>query len=73
MCLGSIQEMEEDGLVEITDDSINVTQIGYDFAQFITNYFDVYDPPHKTYNQRLETIKKAKDNQKKSLEYFANL
>tara|TARA_B100002051_G_C16743259_1_gene645719 strand:+ start:731 stop:2197 length:1467 start_codon:yes stop_codon:yes gene_type:complete len=69
----SLKEMEEDGLVEITDDSINVTKIGYDFAQFITNYFDVYDPPHKTYNQRLETIKKAKDNQKKSLEYFANL
>ena len=65
--------MEKDGLVEITDQAINVTKIGYDFAQFITNHFDVYDPPNKTYEERLETIRKAQENQKKSLEYFNSL
>ena len=65
--------MEEDGLLEITDQEIIITKIGRDFAQFITNYFDVYDPPNKTYNERLETIRKAQENQKKSLEYFKSL
>ena len=65
--------MEKDGLVEITDQAINVTKIGYDFAQFITNHFDVYDPPNKTYKERLETIRKAQESQKKSLEYFNSL
>ena len=59
--------------VEITDQSIKVTKLGYDFAQFITNYFDVYDPPSKTYSDRLATIKKAKEAQAKSLEYFNSL
>ena len=69
----SLKEMEEDGLLEITDQEIIITKIGRDFAQFITNYFDVYDPPNKTYNERLETIRKAQENQKKSLEYFKSL
>ena len=40
------------------------------FVQFITNHFDVYDPPSKTYNERLATIQKAKEAQAKSNEYF---
>ena len=68
-----LKEMESDGLIEITEKSIIVTKLGQDFAQFITNYFDIYDPPNKTYNERLETISKAKENQKKSIEYFKNL
>ena len=69
----SLSEMEKDGLVEINDESIKVTKLGYDFAQFITNHFDVYDPPSKTYNERLATIQKAKEAQAKSNEYFKNL
>ena len=65
--------MEEDGLVIISDSSIKVTETGKDFAQFITNYFDVYDPPNKQYNERLSVIKKAKDAQNKFLEYVNNL
>ena len=65
--------MHKDGLVEITNNSILVTKIGRDFAQFITNHFDVYDPPNKTYQERLETIQAAKKAQEKSVEYFKNL
>ena len=65
--------MESDGLVKISDDKIEVTVLGRDFAQFITNRFDAYDPPHKTYKERLEVINKAKEMQKKSIEYFENL
>ncbi len=69
----SLDELESDGLVKISDDKIEVTVLGRDFAQFITNRFDAYDPPHKTYKERLEVIKKAKEMQKKSIEYFENL
>jgi len=69
----SLSQMEEDGLVIISDSSIKVTETGKDFAQFITNYFDVYDPPNKPYNERLSVIKKAKDAQNKFLEYVNNL
>jgi len=69
----SLSEMEKDGLVEIKDTEIIVTKLGYDFAQFITNHFDIYDPPSKTYNERLATIEKAKQAQAKSVEYFKNL
>ena len=65
--------MAEDGLVIINDDNIEVTKIGEDFAQFITNRLDVYDPPSKTYNERLATIEKAKLAQTKSQEYIKNL
>ena len=53
--------------------SIEITKMGRDFAQFITNRFDVYDPPSKTYNERLATIEKAKLAQAKSNEYIKNL
>ena len=66
----SLSEMEKDGLVEIKRKEIKVTKIGYDFAQFITNHFDVYDPPSKSYNERLATIEKAKQAQAQSIEYF---
>ena len=69
----SLSEMEEDGLIIISDSSIKVTELGKDFAQFITNYFDAYDPPSKSYNDRLAVIKKAKDAQKEFLEYVNNL
>ena len=65
--------MEEDGLIVISDNSIKVTELGKDFAQFITNYFDVYDPPNKSYNERLAVIKKAKEAQTKFLDYANNL
>ena len=69
----SLREMEEDGLIVISDSSIKVTELGKDFAQFITNYFDVYDPPNKSYNERLAVIKKAKEAQTKFLDYVNNL
>ena len=53
--------------------NIEITKIGEDFAQLITNRFDVYDPPSKTYNERLATIEKAKLAQAKSQEYIKNL
>ena len=68
-----LKEMEEDGLVIISETTISITELGKDFAQFITNRFDVYDPPSKPYNQRLDVIKKAKDAQKKFLDYANNL
>ena len=43
-----VYEMEKDGLVEINEKEIKVIKIGWDFAQFITNHFDVYDPPSKS-------------------------
>ena len=69
----NLSDMAEDGLVIINDDNIEVTKIGEDFAQFITNRLDVYDPPSKTYNERLATIEKAKLAQTKSQEYIKNL
>ena len=39
---------------------INNYELGKDFSQFITNYFDAYDPPSKSYAERLAVIKKAK-------------
>ena len=68
-----LSELEKDGLVEINEKEIKVTKIGWDFAQFITNHFDVYDPPSKSYNERLATIEKAKQAQAQSIEYFKNL
>ena len=48
-------------IIKGLENSIKITELGKDFAQFIANYFDVYDPPNKTYNERLSVIKKAKD------------
>ena len=51
------------------NDSIEVTKLGRDFAQFITNHFDAYDPPSKSYNERLAHIEKAKLAQAKVQEF----
>ena len=62
----NLSEMIKDGLVIVLSDCIEITKLGRDFAQFITNRFDVYDPPNKTYNERVATIEKAKLAQAKS-------
>ena len=38
-------------------------EIGKDFTQNIMNVFDKYDPPNKSYKERLDTVKKAKEAQ----------
>ena len=55
--------MEKDDLLEVKDDGIYLTHIGRDFTQNIMNIFDKYDPPNKSYKDRLELIKKAKNKQ----------
>ena len=60
--------MVKDGLVIIKEDGIFLTEIGQDFTQNIMNIFDKYDPPNKTYKERLETIKKSKKAQADILE-----
>ena len=37
------------------------------------NVFDVYDPPGKSYKERLETVKKAKESQAQVQEKIENL
>ena len=71
--IANLNEMEKDGLVKIHNDKIIITELGKDFAQFITNRFDAYDPPSKSYNDRLKDIKNAKEAQKVFLEYVNNL
>ena len=58
-------EMIKDGLVILSNHGIEMTELGRDFSQNITNVFDIYDPPTKSYNARLETIEKAKSDQAK--------
>ena len=60
-----LKEMVKDGLINISNDCIEMTLLGRDFSQVISNVFDKYDPPNKSYNDRLETIKKAKLEQAK--------
>ena len=55
-----LDEMIKDGLVTVSNDGIEMTELGRDFSQNISNLFDKYDPPTKSYNERLATIKKAK-------------
>ena len=55
-----MSEMKKDGLILVSGHGIEVTELGRDFCQNISNIFDIYDPPTKSYNERLETIKKAK-------------
>lgn len=55
-----LSEMIEDGLVNLSDIGIEMTELGKDFSQNISNVFDKYDPPTKSYDARLETIKKVK-------------
>ena len=58
-----MKDMKDDGLVEFSEEGIFLTDIGRDFTQNIMNIFDKYDPPNKSYTERLETIKKAKKSQ----------
>ena len=58
-----LDEFVIDGLVEIQDDCILITKIGRDFVQNIMNIFDKYDPPTKSYKDRLEIVRKAKEAQ----------
>ena len=60
--------MIKDGLVNVTDDAVELTEIGKDFSQNISNVFDKYDPPGKSYSERLATIQNAKVAQAKVLE-----
>ena len=63
-----LDDMIKDGLVEVSKDGILLTEIGRDFTQVIMNIFDKYDPPEKSYKERLETVKKAKASQAEILE-----
>ena len=63
-----LDDMIKDGLVEVSKDVILLTEIGRDFTQVIMNIFDKYDPPEKSYKERLETVKKAKVSQAEILE-----
>ncbi len=63
-----LSEMIKDGLVFLDETGIFMTDIGRDFSQNISNVFDKYDPPYKSYSERLETIKKAKELQAQLLE-----
>ena len=65
--------MIKDSLVTVSDDGIELTEIGEDFSQNIANVFDKYDPPSKSYNERLAHIEKAKLAQDKFLKYVNNL
>tara|TARA_Y100001970_G_scaffold294347_1_gene451155 strand:- start:12188 stop:13633 length:1446 start_codon:yes stop_codon:yes gene_type:complete len=63
-----LDEMVKDGLVVINDNEISLTYTGRDFTQNISNIFDKYDPPGKSYTERLATIQKAKAEQAKVIE-----
>ena len=71
--IANLSEMETDGLVKIFNDKIEITHVGKDFAQFITNRFDPYDPPEKSYNDRLATINKAKRAQADALKHIDSI
>ena len=58
-----LKEYENDGLVEISASGITLTEIGRDFTQNIMNIFDSYDPPSKSYKERLEVVRLAKEKQ----------
>ena len=68
-----LDPMVKDGLVEIHKDSILLTEVGQDFTQTIMNVFDKYDPPNKSYKERLETIKKAKEAQAEIYEFNSTI
>ena len=65
-----MSEMEKDGLIKFSKEGIFLTDIGRDFTQNIMNVFDSYDPPQKSYKERLETVKKAKESQAAVQEKF---
>jgi len=58
-----LDELIKDGLLKITKEGIIISEIGRDFVQNIMNVFDKYDPPTKSYQERLVTVKKAKESQ----------
>jgi oxygen-independent coproporphyrinogen III oxidase len=60
-----LEHMVDDGLLEVKNTGIFLTEVGRDFVQNIMNVFDKYDPPNKSYKDRLSTIKKAKEDQAK--------
>ena len=55
-----MSEMKKDGLIKVSDSGIEMTELGRDFSQNISNVFDKYDPPNKSSTERLATIQKAK-------------
>jgi len=55
-----VRAMAKDGLINFSNDSIEMTELGTSFSQNITNVFDKYDPPTKSYEERIATVKKAK-------------
>ena len=59
----NLDEMIKDGLVIINESGIFLTETGKDFSQNISNIFDKYDPPSKSYADRLKTIQEAKSSQ----------
>lgn len=59
----ALGEFRNDGLVEISADSLNLTELGRDFVQAIMNVFDAYDPPARSMSERLAVIKVAKERQ----------
>ncbi|OUX36489.1 MAG: oxygen-independent coproporphyrinogen III oxidase [Candidatus Pelagibacter sp. TMED273] len=65
--INELDEMIKDGLVQINEFGIFLTEIGKDFSQNISNVFDKYDPPSKSYADRLKTIQEAKASQSKVL------
>ena len=65
-----LDEMIKDGLVTVSDDGIELTELGKDFSQNISNVFDKYDPPNKSYEERLATVKKAKEAQSRVQEHL---
>jgi oxygen-independent coproporphyrinogen III oxidase len=58
-----LDSLIQDGLVVISEKEIVLTEMGRDFVQNIMNIFDKYDPPTKSYKERLDTVKKAKEAQ----------
>ena len=57
--LNFLSEYIKDGLVELSKDSIKVTDLGVNFAPQIANVFDKYNPPNHNFESRLDQIKKV--------------
>ena len=57
--LSSLTEPIKDELVLISNESLCITEIGKNFAPQIANFFDKYDPPSVSYNERLQRINKV--------------
>ena len=57
--LQTFGEHIKDGLVVISDNELTITELGTNFAPQIANFFDKYDPPSTTYEQRLKKIREV--------------